>query len=229
MKNNKINQKCLEDEESVSESLEQPEFDQIVKGNVEIKKLKSKHKYRITFSKIGNFLVYQVWDKDSKELNDERPVVYQKAKDWVNAFKETNKNLKDEDEELFTPTTIMETEDGKVYAFVIHKADFDSDDRIYFTVSTKEIKVQDKNSSLVKLPCGKFKNMRFDIDSVVLNDNSCCDDKYCDCFDYICDCITYCGCIKKCHGAYVSDCKYYCEIDFMSCGTRPNPKECKCE
>ena len=160
-KNNKVNQKCLKDEES----LEQPEFDQIVKGNVEIKKLKSKHKYRITFSKIGKFLVYQVWNKDSKKLNDERLVLYVKAKDWVNEVKELNANLKDEGEELFTPTTIMETEDGKVYAFVIHKAGFDSNDRIYFTVSTKEIKVQNKNSNLVKLPSGKFKNMRFDIDA----------------------------------------------------------------
>ncbi len=172
MKNNKIskvNQKCLEDDESVDQSLEQRDFDQIVKGNVEIKKLKSKHKYRITFSKIGKFLMYQVWNKDSKELNDERPVVYVKAKDWVNSFKEINKDLKDEGKERFTPTTIMETEDGKVYAFVIHKAGFDSNGCVYFTVSTKEIKVQDKNSNLVKLPSGKFKNMRFDIDSAVTN------------------------------------------------------------
>ena len=155
---------------SVDESVKQRGFDQIVKGNVQIKKLKSKHKYRITFSKIGKFLLYQVWDKDSKELNDKRAVDYIKAKDWVNAVKEKNKDLKDQGEELFTPTTIMETEDDKAYAFVIHKADFDSHNRIYFTVSTKEIKVQDKNLNLIKLPSGKLKNMRFDID---WNDDFC--------------------------------------------------------
>jgi hypothetical protein len=42
-------------ESALSQSL--PSFDQIVKGNVNIKKL-SKYRYRITFSKIGKFLVY---------------------------------------------------------------------------------------------------------------------------------------------------------------------------
>lgn len=34
-------------------------YDQVVKGNVSIKKIR-KHMYRITFSKIGKFLRYQV-------------------------------------------------------------------------------------------------------------------------------------------------------------------------
>ena len=69
-----------------------PSFDQIVKGNVSIKKV-CKHKYKITFSKIGKFLMYQVWDKDSKNLNSNRSVFYVSAKEWVNTFKKGNEYL----------------------------------------------------------------------------------------------------------------------------------------
>ena len=142
-----------------------PSFDQIVKGNVSIKKL-SKHKYKITFSKIGKFLMYQVWDKDNlNNINDKRAVFYLTAKEWVNDFIKQNKTLKENDKPLFTPTTIMETEDEVAYAFVIHKAYLDRHDRVVFTVSTKEIQLANNCSKkLIKIPCGKFKNMRFDID-----------------------------------------------------------------
>lgn len=141
------------------------EFDQIVKGDVTIIKL-SKYRYRITFSKISNFLMYQVWDKDNiNNINDERNVGYVPAKKWVNGFKKYNEDLKNAGKPLFTPTTIMETADEEVYAFVIQKAFFDSHDRIVFTVSTKEISLQNNTSKkLIQIPCGKFDNMRFDID-----------------------------------------------------------------
>lgn len=59
----------------------------------------------------------------------------------------------------------METVNEEVYAFVIHKAFFDTHDRIVFTVSTKEISLQNNTSKkLIQIPCGKFNNMRFDID-----------------------------------------------------------------
>jgi hypothetical protein len=142
-----------------------PNFDQIVKGNVSIKKLSS-HRYRITFSKIGKFLLYQVWDKDSPALNKKRKVGYVSAKDWVNVFKKGNEEL-DVDKPLFRPTTIMETEDDDIYAFVIHKACLNSHGQVVFTVSTKEISLQNNTSKkLVRLPCGKFNNVRFDIDSL---------------------------------------------------------------
>ena len=142
-----------------------PSFDQIVKGNVSIKKL-SKHKYKITFSKIGKFLMYQVWDKDNAgKQNDKRSVFNVPAKDWVKIFKLTNEKLEEADKPLFTPTTIMETADEASYAFVIHKAYLDRHDRVVFTVSTKEIQLANNCSKkLIKIPCGKFKNMRFDID-----------------------------------------------------------------
>ena len=139
-----------------------PNFDQIVKGNVSIKKLSS-HRYRITFSKIGDFLLYQVWDKDSPSLNKKRKVGYVSAKKWVKAFKKYNKEV---DKPLYTPTTVMETEDD-IYAFVIHKACLNSHGQVVFTVSTKEISLQNNTSKkLVQLPCGKCNNMRFDIDDL---------------------------------------------------------------
>jgi hypothetical protein len=147
------------------EVTESRSFDQIVKGNISIKKL-SEHRYRITFSKIGKFLVYQVWDKDNvNKINDKRSVGYVSAKKWVKAFKESNEELEDNDEPLFTPTTIMETEDDDVYAFIIHKAYLNSHDQVIFTVSTKEISLQNNTSKkLIQLPCGKCNNVRFDID-----------------------------------------------------------------
>jgi len=139
-------------------------FDQIVKGNVCIKKL-SKHKYKITFSKIGKFLLYQVWDKDSPALNKKRKVGYVSAKKWVKAFKKYNEEV---DKPLFAPTTIMETEDDN-YAFVIHKACLNSHGQVVFTVSTKEISSQNNTSKkLVRIPCGKLNNVRFDIDDMYI-------------------------------------------------------------
>jgi hypothetical protein len=140
-----------------------PGFDQIVKGNVSIKKV-CKDKYKITFSKIGKFLLYQVWDKDSPALNKKRSVFYVSAKDWAKAFKKGNEKV-EIGKPLYAPTTIMETEDDCVYAFVIHKADLNSHDQVVFTVSTKEISLQNNTSKkLIQLPLGKCNNVRFDID-----------------------------------------------------------------
>ena len=164
-----------------SSQLVTPAFDQIVKGNVAIKKM-SKHNYRITYSKIGKFLVYQVWDKDNVNLNSHRPVFYLSAKKWIDHFNGMNKDLKQKKKPLFTPTTIMETEDDDNYAFVIHKAHLNASGDVVFTVSTKEIKLESNNTSsknLIKIPCGKFNNVRFDIDApqngwdIVFNKSDC--------------------------------------------------------
>jgi hypothetical protein len=141
-----------------------PEFDQIVKGNVSIKKL-SKYRYRITFSKIGKFLMYQVWDKDDvNKMNAKREVGYVSAKEWVTFFNTFNTILTKNVKPLFTPTTIMETENSN-YAFVIHNASLNSCGKVVFTVSTKEISLQNNTSKkLVQLPLGKCNHVRFDID-----------------------------------------------------------------
>ena len=155
---------------------ESPSFDQIVKGNVSIKKSKSsKDRYTITFSKIGKFLVYQVWDKDSVILNKKRKVGYLSAKDWVKDFKKGNERLEEENgKPLFRPTTIMETEDDDIYAFVIHKACLNSHGQVVFTVSTKEISLQNNTSKkMVRLPSGKCNNVRFDIDFITFPTEPC--------------------------------------------------------
>jgi hypothetical protein len=151
-----------------------PEFDQIVKGNVSIKKL-SKYRYRITFSKVGKFLVYQVWDKDNAmNLNSNRSVFYLSAKEWVTAFNNMNSDLKQKNKHLFTPTTIMETECDRNFAFVIYKANVNSSGRVVFTVSTSEISFKNNTyKKLTQLPVGKCNNVRFDIDATTLDGIKC--------------------------------------------------------
>ena len=92
------------------------------------------------------------------------------AKNWVKIFKKGNERLEN-GKPLFAPTTIMETEDDDIYAFVIHKACLNSHGQVVFTVSTKEISLQNNTSKkLVQLPCGKCNNVRFDIDDNSLVD-----------------------------------------------------------
>ena len=147
-----------------------PAVNQVVKGNVTIKKL-SKYKYRITFSKIGKFLVYQIWDKDNTEDNNSnRFVNYVSAKRWVQYFNIRNKQLKQQNKPLFTPTTVIKMQNQiQNYPVVIHKAYMNTSGHVVFTVSTKEIKLESNNTSsskkLIKIPCGKFNNVRFDIDA----------------------------------------------------------------
>lgn len=141
-------------------------FDQIVKGNVIIKKL-SKYRCKITFSKIGKFLMYQVWDKDNtNNINDRRSIESVFGYQWVNLFKRYNEDLEKNDKLLFTPTTVMETEDNHRFAFVIDKAYLNSRDQVVFTVSTKQISLGNNNlKKLIQLPLGKCNNVRFDIDA----------------------------------------------------------------
>lgn len=118
-----------------------------------------------------------MWDKDSVDLNNKRIVQYVSAKNWVKEFKKNNERLEDNSKPLFTPTTIMETEDDHVYAFVIHKANINSHGKVVFTVSTKEIYLQDNTSKkLTRLPQGECNNMRFDIDDTP--------SYYVNCFDF---------------------------------------------
>ena len=146
-----------------------PRFDQVVKGNVDIKKL-SKNNYQIVFREIEKFLLYQVWSDSSKKSNEERSAYYQKAKKWINNFNSLNASLKASNKPLFTPTTVMEIGNNK-YLFVIdeaklrkgHKDHKDHKDRVVFTVSTKEIELSGKK--MLKLPCGHHDGVRFDIDS----------------------------------------------------------------
>jgi len=138
-----------------------PKFDQVVKGNVDIKQLCNKNKYKITFSEINEFLRYQIWSDSSKKLNENRIVYYQKAKKWIREFKHLNTVLKTLKKPLFKPTTVMKI-GLKKYLFVLDKVKLNSKGHIVFKVSTKEIKLSEKK--LLKLPCGHHDGVRFDID-----------------------------------------------------------------
>lgn len=74
-------------------------FNQVVKGNVNIKKFdeNNKNKYIITFNKISNFLRYQIWSDSNMEFkfNEKRLTFYEDAKKWVTTFKNVNKKLKE--------------------------------------------------------------------------------------------------------------------------------------
>ena len=145
---------------ALSPSALPPKFDQVVEGNVDIKKL-SKNNYRITVSDIKKFLLYQVWSPSSKTLNDERSVFYENANKWVKNFNSLNASLKASNKPLFTPTTVMEI-GNDIYVFVIHKAKINRKGHVVFKVSTKEIK--SSNKKMLKLPHGRHDRVRFDID-----------------------------------------------------------------
>ena len=138
------------------------DFDQVVKGNVNIKKI-SKNKYKITFSKISNFLKYQTWSKNTLNDNENRKVYYQNAKLWIQNFNSFNASLKASDKPLFTPTTVMEI-GKKKYIFVINEAKINYKNRVVFKVSNEEIKLLSGTSK--KIPQGSFHNVRFDIDDL---------------------------------------------------------------
>ena len=150
-------------------------FNQVVKGNVNIKKFdeNNKNKYIITFNKISNFLRYQIWSDSNMEFkyNEKRLTFYEDAKKWVTNFKNVNKKLKEKKKPLFLPTTIMEIENNN-YIFVINDANVNSKGDVVFQVSTKEIDlVKDTSQELLKLPLGNHNNVRFDIDSMMYTSN----------------------------------------------------------
>lgn len=138
-----------------------PNFDQVVQGNVDIKQL-SRKKYKITFSEIRKFLLYQVWSNSSQQLNENRKAFYQNVKAWIKNFNLLNDSLKAFNKPLFTPTTVMEI-GNKKYIFVLNKVKINSNGHVVFKVSTKEIKSSDKK--ILNFPRGHHDGVRFDIDA----------------------------------------------------------------
>jgi len=154
------------------------EFDQILSGDVTIKKLcNSDDEYKITFSKkkkdINKMLIYQVWSDsntpEGKKLNENREVYEMNAKDWVKmAFPKPPPVVP------FTPTTVME-HGNKKYVFVINDAKVNTNGHVVFYVSSKYIDPNSTNKvikNLKKIPQGKFHNARFDIDFYGITFNS---------------------------------------------------------
>ena len=148
-------------------------YDQIIKGDVIIKKLKKKHQYKITFSKVygDRFFFYQVFNKDNTDsVNDQRFAAYIITKNMINEYNNYNSTSRFINKLVFTPTTIMELPNFSKYAFVINNMYFNSHKCLVYIVSTKEINLQNNISKkLTQIPCGKFKHVRFDVDAVDIN------------------------------------------------------------
>jgi len=145
------------------------EFDQVLRGDVKIKKIPNSNKeYKITFSKknISNMILYQTYST-SAALNGNRRVGEVKAKDWVKVFFPKTPAL---DAIPFTPTTVMEIGNNK-HVFVINNAKVNKLGQVVFHVSSKDIDPNNTNKvikKLKKIPTTKkgemFRRVRFDID-----------------------------------------------------------------
>ena len=134
-------------------------YDQNVRGNVTIKK--NNDGFKITFSKISKMLIYQIWSNKDASINKKRDVEYVKAKDWIKFFKKTENNA-------YTPTCVMNLDNGKRHVFVLNKAKVNKHDKVVFYVSSQDISLPSNSQlkSLKKIPQGNFTNVRFDIDSL---------------------------------------------------------------
>jgi len=132
------------------------EYDQIVSGDVSIKK-KGDHKYKIVFNQISDFLLYQVWSDQTPNFNNDRKVFNVKAVDWVkDAFPNPPANPP------YQPTCVMELDFLNRYVFVIKKAKMQKG-KVVFTVSTKEINLVNPTGNLnllTVIPQGTFLGMR---------------------------------------------------------------------
>ena len=203
------------------------EYDQLLSGNVTIKKVSSdEYTHKITFSKknISKVLMYQTWSTSSVDLNNSRVVTEIKATTWAkevfrkvedgsldnlssdcdvvklaydpvicNGKKYPNstiagcagqKNCKPFSDVLFTPTVVMELDDGQCpyhhkhktckkdadckHVFVLIRAIVNKNDQVVFYVSSKNIALPSNPNQelklLKKIPVGSFRKARFDID-----------------------------------------------------------------
>jgi hypothetical protein len=199
------------------------EYDQILSGDVKIKKVSNdEYTHKITFSKknISKVLMYQVWSDTSVELNNDRIVKEVKATTWVkSAFRKVEagtvpskncictkeykpvicpndkkysnsceagcagqQNCKPFSDVPFTPTAVMELDDGECpyhhkeskhaecrHVFVIKRGLVNSSGQVVFYVSSEEIVLPTNPNQEVKrlktIPTGSFCRARFDIDS----------------------------------------------------------------
>lgn len=213
------------------------EYDQILSGDVTIKKVSS-HDYthKITFSKknISKVLMYQVWSDTSVELNNDRIVKEVKATSWVKSIFRTvelgtvpskncickeeynpviclndkkyikysnsckagcagQTNCKPFSDVPFTPTAVMELDDGECpyhhkakncskhaecrHVFVIKRALVNKCGQVVFYVSSEDIVLPTNPNQEVKrlktIPTGSFCRARFDIDHSICDFGAC--------------------------------------------------------
>ena len=210
------------------------EYDQILSGDVKIKKVSSDdYTHKITFSKknISKVLMYQVWSDTSAKLNNDRIVKEVKATSWVkSAFRKVEdgsldnlssdcdvvkvaynpvicsngkkypnavtagcagqQNCKPFSDVPFTPTTVMELDDGECphhhkaskhaecrHVFVIKRARVNKCGQVVFYVSSEDIVLPSNPNQEVKrlktIPTGSFCRARFDIDPMICRGSDC--------------------------------------------------------
>jgi hypothetical protein len=210
------------------------EYDQILSGDVKIKKVSSDdYTHKITFSKknISKVLMYQVWSDTSAKLNNDRIVKEVKATSWVkSAFRKVEdgsldnlssdcdvvkvaynpvicsngkkypnsviagcagqKNCAPFSDVPFTPTTVMELDDGECphhhkaskhaecrHVFVIKRALVNKCGQVVFYVSSEDIVLPSNPNQEVKrlktIPTGSFCRARFDIDPIICMGSDC--------------------------------------------------------
>ena len=168
------------------------EYDQILSGDVKIKKVSNdEYTHKITFSKknISKVLMYQVWSDTSVDLNNDRIVKEVKATTWVkSAFRKVETGTVPSIP--FTPTTVMELDDGECpyhhksskhaecrHVFVIKRALVNKCGQIVFYVSSEDIVLPSNPNQEVKrlktIPTGSFCRARFDIDPMICRGSDC--------------------------------------------------------
>ena len=127
-------------------------FDHLFSASIKIKKNK------IKFLNFTDLITYQSWSPDNK-FNKHRSVYQLSIQNWVdiNFIKYNKSNTVNP----YQPTTVMQI-GYKNYIIVIKNAIYNekSKYKLVFHISTKEI----NSKSKIKLPNGKFKHVRFDID-----------------------------------------------------------------
>ena len=150
--------------------LNPPNYDQILSGDVTIKKSRriKEYQYKITFSKkeMGAVLEYQVFKTTTN--NDSRKVRYRKATSWVKKnFKQSNNN---NNNNTFKPTVVMELLHIKKrdcrYIFVMTDAKIKHDKVVFYASLSPLQQYYSGKKTKFLIPTGQFKNARFDIDAV---------------------------------------------------------------
>ena len=135
-----------------------PKYDLFFSGNISIKKNK------IFFSSYNSLLLYNSWSSDKNNKNDARDVnLFSSIKNWVDIhFKNYNKG---NPKILYHPTVLMQI-GYKNYIFVLKNASYNENRKykLIFDISTKQINSKTSNIRK-KIPEGKFKRVRFDLDS----------------------------------------------------------------
>lgn len=134
-------------------------YDQTTKQNVTISFNETNKHYRFEIPKNqeNSVFMYQVWTKNNYNLNSNRIYKYVSLRNWIEMFK----NAKN-----FNPTTLIEI-NGTFYPTVMTESVIENDFCVFY-FQVKEINYQ--GISAPSIPLGSYTNVRFDIDSINIQD-----------------------------------------------------------